>query len=728
MLLLQRVFHVAGYQGTSNLIQRGRRGAALAGDWIRRHPFLLPLLILIAGGAFRFYNLNWDDGQLLHPDERWIYMVVSGSTNDSNGPISWPSSLAQFLDNRPKVGSPLDPHFFAYGTLPFYLLALLAGLVSFLGRHLPFVPASWATVDTYGGLTLLGRGLSAALDLLSVGLVFLIARRIYGYWTAVLAMALTAFTVLDIQLSHFYAVDTVLLPLVLLTILAAVVIVQTDRRSTYVWAGIAFGAAMATKTTALLLVIPLAAAAILAAWDGQQWPEEGSLPQRTRLFYGAIRQRLNRNLFWLLASYYVAAITFVVCEPYAILDRATLVRDITEQSNILVTNTPPFGVPYTIQYANTIPYLYQLKNLLFWGMGIPLALAAFAGVLFALVRNLGIRVRPAEAVLLLWVVPYFLFVGRFLAKFDRYMLPIEPVMTLLGAAFLVWAVRERHPGGTRWIRRAGWAAIGLAAGVSFLYSVAYMNIYAHPNTRVAASDWIYSHIRPGSTIAWEGAWDDQLPLGEPGHSPLAYKMPGLNLYDPDTPAKVQHVASILAGAQYLVMSSERMIGSIPRLPDRYPMTSRYYRLLLAGKLGYRLVEHFTAHPAIGPIVVQDYGADESFHVYDHPDVRIFQRVAPVTTAELASVLSNPSATAGYPLGVAPQPSPESSPPAAHGSALLLTGKQWRADQTGPTMDEMFPPAGFAMRHPTVVWLVVLELLGLIAFPFTFLLLRNLLDR
>src|SRR5947209_6103657 len=201
---------------------------ARAGEWLERHPYVLPLVILILGGGFRFYNLNWDSGYQLHPDERWIYMVLSGA--NGNPPLSLPTSLAQFFkttpcNNVPHCGSsPLDPHFFAYGSLPFYLLGMLAGTMGFLGQHVPFLSA-WSQLDTYGGLPPVGRALSGCLDLVAVFLVFLLARRVFSYWVAVVAMALTAFTVLDVQLSHFYAVDTVLTPLALATLLAAVYMV-----------------------------------------------------------------------------------------------------------------------------------------------------------------------------------------------------------------------------------------------------------------------------------------------------------------------------------------------------------------------------------------------------------------------------------------------------------------------------------------------------------------------
>jgi len=35
-------------------------------DWLERHPFVLPAVVLVVGAIFRFYNLNWDDGHQLH--------------------------------------------------------------------------------------------------------------------------------------------------------------------------------------------------------------------------------------------------------------------------------------------------------------------------------------------------------------------------------------------------------------------------------------------------------------------------------------------------------------------------------------------------------------------------------------------------------------------------------------------------------------------------------------
>ena len=52
------------------------------------------------------------------------------------------------------------------------------------------------------------------------------------------------------------------------------------------------------------------------------------------------------------------------------------------------------------------------------------------------------------------------------------------------------------------------------------------------------------------------------------------------------------------------MSSNRLWGSIPRLPMRYPMSTEYYKLLAEGKLGFELAGRFTSFPTIFGIPVR----------------------------------------------------------------------------------------------------------------------------
>src|SRR5215470_5438117 len=106
--------------------------------------------------------------------------------------------------------------------------------------------------------------------------------------------------------------------------------------------------------------------------------------------------------------------------------------------------------------------------------------------------------------------------------------------------------------GARWW---GWACVGLGVLVlasSTVLTLALANIYSTPNTRVQASEWIYNHLPPGTTLTSE-VWDDPLPISVPathtdrggigytaaGHAilPGAYPTVGLDLYADDTPDK-----------------------------------------------------------------------------------------------------------------------------------------------------------------------------------------------
>ena len=85
-------------------------------SWGRIESALLLLGFLLVASGFRTVGLDWDEGTHLHPDERFLTMVV--------GNIESPDSLALYLDTE---NSPLNPYnrgygSFFYGTLPIFLV------------------------------------------------------------------------------------------------------------------------------------------------------------------------------------------------------------------------------------------------------------------------------------------------------------------------------------------------------------------------------------------------------------------------------------------------------------------------------------------------------------------------------------------------------------------------------------------------------------------------------
>src|SRR5579871_3426868 len=78
---------------------------------------ILFFIILLIAIIIRVYGIDWDQGFHLHPDERAIVLSVIT--------ISFPKTAHEFFT----IGSSWNPHFFAYGNFPLYLLKI-AGIIA----------------------------------------------------------------------------------------------------------------------------------------------------------------------------------------------------------------------------------------------------------------------------------------------------------------------------------------------------------------------------------------------------------------------------------------------------------------------------------------------------------------------------------------------------------------------------------------------------------------------
>ncbi len=582
---------------------------------LRWQPIVLFALFGL-GLVLRLYGLNWDQSNSFHPDERQIlFHVVS---------LRWPSSWAQFFDPD---HSPLNPHFFAYGSFPLYLLAGIGALLHY----------NFADPQTFLNLTLIGRGISAFCDSLTILLIAWLALLLendkeqghsQGWITALLAAALTVFIPLQLQLAHFYAVDSMLLLFVVLTVLAAVAIVRTER--VILWssvAGIAYGLALGTKFSAA----PLAVLLILAA--GLRWYRTHEiLPALTALFYIAC----------------LTIIVFLLVDPYAFLDRINFVQQVSEQGAMA---RGLLDFPYVRQFAGTIPYVYEANNIFWWGMGICLSLCALLSTIW-LISRICIRWRTylPWLIVIAWILIYSAITGSFYVKFMRYMLPVYPFLTLCAAAGLAHLARklafqlERKQRKHFLVQFCGILLPLIVLGGTIFQGLALLNVYSQPNTRIEASRWIYQHLRPGSILTYE-QWDDPLPLPIDGHtpsqfvqkfyaSPTGQPVTGLDLYSDDTIQKAHQLAEVLSQIDVITMASDRLDKSIPRLPQRYPLTIHYYQLLYSGQLGFQLAAQFDNRPHLLGLTLDDSVADESYSVFDHPTCRIFVRKTAYTADEL----------------------------------------------------------------------------------------------
>ena len=172
----------------------------------------------------------------------------------------------------------------------------------------------------------------------------------------------------------------------------------------------------------------------------------------------------------------------------------------------------------------------------------PLGLIAWAGLGYGAYTTVKRR-SAARALLLLFVVPFFLITGSFDVKFLRYLLPITPFLLIYGSGMLIagldW-IRERR------INLVPWALAGIGGGVvlTALYAFSYLTIYSSPHPAVRASAWLNTNAPEGSLILKEH-WEEGLP------DLWTFERRELPMYNPDGPQKLQTVVSELAQAEYL---------------------------------------------------------------------------------------------------------------------------------------------------------------------------------
>jgi YYY domain-containing protein len=724
--------------------------------WHRLAPILLTLIVLF-GAVLRLSGLDWDEDQHLHPDERFLTMVTSAlSIPGVSMPLSAPplgcAKWGSYFDTR---CSPLNPYnhdfgLFVYGTFPIFLTRLVGELLGQTG---------------YGEIYLVGRVLSALFDLSTVLLIFFIGRRMYGVRVALLGALFLAASVLNIQQSHFFTVDTFTNVPILLAFWCALDIVEGKSGRAFVYAGAAFGLALAGRINIAPFAVVLMAAAGLRAWartndEGRMTKDESSFVVGPSSF---VVGHFARAFIGLGGAALAALIVFRLFQPYAAmgphfvapaLPKLDASRGIVNMLFDVALSwaggvNPKFADNMTYiselvagrqdyppghQWTNRPAYIFPLQNMVLWGLGLPLGLAAWAGFAYALYRL--VRYREWQHLLIVtWVGVTFAYTGQQWVKTLRYFLQIYPFLALLAAWGLValWdrVMTDRQPttddGGRRSLvvglaARASVVVITLAViGYTLFWATAFATIYTRPVSRVAASHWIFENVPRGATLANEH-WDDPLPLRVGGRDPFGgmYRGVMMNWYDEDTPEKRAQAIEWIDQADYIILSSNRLYGSIPRLPMRYPLTTKYYEWLFDGTLGFDLVAQFTSRPQLFGIEINDDDAEEAFTVYDHPKVLIFQKSSRYSRAHIEQLFNSVDLSEVYRFW----PREATAAP----TALLLTPAEREAQTRGGTWSEIFDPDDFANRAPVFVWLALITLLGWLAFPLAFVALRALTDR
>jgi YYY domain-containing protein len=452
--------------------------------------------VLLIGAYFRFVGISWDSVYHLHPDERFLTMVETDIQSVHNLSEYFNTSVSTLNPNNVGQG------YYVYGTLPLFLTHYVAEAIGQTG---------------YDQVNVVGRVLSGLFDLGSILFVYLICKRMYkNSRLGLLASLFLALSVLPIQLSHYFTVDTFAAFFVMAGIYVLVCIINPNPNSlvepsekpkpqewywirtdwssvsSYIIFAIIFGMGMASKVSIWPLALFLPLAAFLRFKKSTQIEQHYDLPI------------IIRNL---VIAGVIAFLTFRFFQPYAFVGPSFFnfsinplwINSLKELAN---QSTGNVDVPFALQWARR-PITFSLTNLVEWGVGLPLGLLAWAGVLW-----MGWRIIKGDwqkhLLLWAWVVFYFLSQALPWVRTMRYQLPIYAGLAIIAAwvIFKLWEngeviVRKITQIQVNWRRVLAVVLVIIVAGCTAAWAYAFTRIYTRPVTRVAASEWIYQNI-PGA--------------------------------------------------------------------------------------------------------------------------------------------------------------------------------------------------------------------------------------
>ena len=373
------------------------------------------------------------------------------------------------------------------GTAWFYSIAAVAKLLSIGGVHL-----------TEARVILFARCINTLLSTATLWFTYSIGKHAVNRRIGQIAAGLLAVSMLHAtNESRFALVDipaTFCVTLFLWRVARTRCSSKPFKAWTAMWLGITLGAGFAVKFTTVFVSFSLI------------------------IFIGS--DHFYRRIATVIG---VSALTFTLLCPYWLIDLVSPTWNLFFEDfwyEAIHYHRGHFGLISTAE-AGWLQRFTYLWVLLKWGMGLPLAFLAVFGVLRAIIS---LKSRTGEfpileILLLIFVIPYLLFIGVHKIKFTRHLLILYPALTLLAAIALarlpsaIGGFFKLAPGGSPHIvedepRRYdifGRWGCGIVAGVvvlySFVYTAAFSAVTLAQPTRIAVSEWISAHVPPEELIS-----------------------------------------------------------------------------------------------------------------------------------------------------------------------------------------------------------------------------------
>ncbi len=537
--------------------------------FLKKRGYFLLPAILLITAWCRFGGITWGLPYHFHPDEWNMAAAVTR--------LSWADRL--------------NPEFFAYGQLPLYLVFFSAKIYNLL----PWLKI--AAIDLNEAIFFL-RFWSALAGVGTVYLVYLISKHLLNSFSLSLMAALLAgLTPGLIQISHFGTTESLLSFFFLAAVYFSLQILEKPTLKNFLGAAVPLGLALGTKISALVFSAPLLLSAALALFKEK--------PAKKKL---AVFPFLSLSLVLALAL-------ALAVSPYLILGWRESQRILLYETQVARGIIEVF---YTRQFFKTLPVFFQIQKIFPYALGWPIFILGSLGftsaaaliikaVLKRKISNFELQLLTLNFAFL----TYFLSQAFLFTKWTRFMAPIFaffPIFAALPLSYLSHLSNLRT--------KPFLAAI---TAVAILPGLLFSTIYLRPDIRSTASEWILNNIPAGAKILSETGNVVDIPFYR--LNPISFDFYHLD----EDPKLFDQLLNYLQKSDYIFVPSRRIFANHFRLKDQYPKTAKYYELLFSGKLGFTEIKKFQ--------LLADENAEETWSVFDHPTIRIYQKTVKLSKTE-----------------------------------------------------------------------------------------------
>ena len=480
-------------------------------DFVRRSPASSLVLVIVLGAfGLRIWGIEFGLPYLFHNDEGFevIRALQLGS--------------GEFDFDRVSKGGYFYLLFIEFGFL--FVLLKIFGIVS--------SPNDFAQlfVSDPTLFYLVGRATTALIGSATIFAVYRIGRIAYSDRAGVFAAVILAVNILHANLSHYITVDVPMTFLVTVSLYFAIKLAKHGGVKNYRWAALFAAFAVATKFSAIVIILPLLVAHLIVAGRAG----------------GGIRPMVFGRNIWqailiFILSYLILVPGFIVNFDVFV---ASIIGKFVSSSDSTIQDAVAVGSGGLTDRDLFEFYVGKIKE----GMGLPAFVLSLAGL------GYGIWSRKYADIILISFA-FFMFLAISVTSdahyfFPRYVLPVLPVLAILGGRILSDVFE-----GAGGIKVAAVKALILIIICSApAYSIVRNDyLMTQTDTRALAKEWIDENVSIGSVVLIEGsrtkAHNGTVPLRNTAENLRA----SIDFYRSSEPGKARYFElqlQTLAGSTY----------------------------------------------------------------------------------------------------------------------------------------------------------------------------------